>query len=253
MKIAICISGLPRTGAAAHAFIQSYFDLGPEHTVDYFCHTWDTDSIKNKNEGANQIQADITILDIKCMLDLFSPITSKIDPQSIVSKEKACKSDYKWRCNWLHLFYSMMQANHLKRKHEMENNFKYDVVVKIRYDTVFEPDTKFKLDYVRPRSLYTSHLENFNYEYHRKNFSDVVFYGNSNSMDIACDYFRFVMNHMTNHEDFMVGPGVGMHKYLTNLNVTPERVHFPDVILRPEALNDLTWDNILKIHRSYYE
>ena len=50
--------------------------------------------------------------------------------------------------NWKHkgtfgnMLYSIQQANWFKRKHEIENNFRYDIVIKARFDLLI-PYIKF--------------------------------------------------------------------------------------------------------------
>lgn len=252
MKIAVCISGLPRTGLAAAPFILNHFNMA-EHTVDYFCHVWRSDMYKTKLSNGPQSYTDVQEDQLQELIAKFNPIAHQIDHLSVIDEWKGLYRDHNKITNhWSHLFYSCMMANHLKRKHEIHNEFKYDLVVKIRYDSVFTPHNRFIPPPQHPLRLYTTHLQNFEYEFNRVNFSDVIFAGSSESMDIACDYFRYLSFYTTKSSDHLVGPGVGLYKYLTERNVTPAVGLATEVILRPEAMSDLSWDNIVSVHKGYY-
>lgn len=252
MKIAVCISGLPRTGLDAAPFILNHF-ASTEHTVDYFCHVWDSDMFKSNASRQPTTYKKVPHEKLMEIISKFNPIAYHIDELTILDQWSGIyKRDHGLPNQWSHLFYSCMMANHLKRQHEMKHEFKYDLVVKIRYDSVFNPQKKFYPPKLHPLKLYTTHLEVFPYEFSRVNFSDVIFCGTSEAMDIACEYFRFLSFHTTTLSDHLVGPGVGLYKYLIERNVTPAVGMDYEIILRPEALNDLTWENIVNVHKGFY-
>lgn len=254
MKIAICLSGQPRSGIAASQFIKDYFKCDPTLIeVDYFCHTWTSNEWKTdaSNIPGQELHLNetIEINAIQELFDKFSPKASQYNNYNVIDNYTT-NSRFK-NCHWRYMFYSMMIANHLKKKHEIENNFKYDLVIKTRFDAVFEPETSFyhRLTPPENKTLYTSSLEKFRYEFNRINFADMTFYGKSSVMDLACDYFNHLAFRLHSLEDYAVGPGVGLYKYLTDLNVSCKLSKTPDIILRRPALSNLSWTNIVNVHK----
>jgi hypothetical protein len=98
----------------------------------------------------------------------------------------------KFKLAWDPLFYSFAKSIFLKRQYELQNDFEYDLVIKARLDIVYDPKTKFPYQlYVGPRIAYTSHNpHHFPREFNYWNFDDVIFYGNSCTMDMIGDLYK---------------------------------------------------------------
>jgi hypothetical protein len=86
--------------------------------------------------------------------------------------------------------YSLMKAAWFKRLYELEKGFDYDIVVSMRYDTVFTG--KYNPPICRTLTLYQPHplcrsAKDFHWPtLHR------VFFGMSSVMDIVCDGWRLL-------------------------------------------------------------
>jgi hypothetical protein len=162
-KIAICISGLLRTGIKAHPCFKNFFgDLN----ADIFYHTWGLDDETHRTVN-----------------DLYKP-TSYINQQPFELNSMG---------SFGNMFYSIMMANELKKKHEIKNNFRYDLVIKTRFDLVFPEFNKFSNSKIDPRTIYSSGGDNginhTDYEHH--GIADLIFWGDSESMDIATNTFMY--------------------------------------------------------------
>ena len=96
---------------------------------------------------------------------------------------------------WGNMLYSIMMANELKKNHEIENNFRYDLVIKTRFDLVFPQDSNFLIHQrpLQPRTIYCSGGNNgFTHtDFENHGINDVMFWGDSESMDIATDVYRY--------------------------------------------------------------
>jgi hypothetical protein len=119
MKIALCLSGQPR--ALQEGFTYHSRNLIEEHEVDVFVHSW-------KSEYNGQIRR------------LYKPVKYQYDDYKF-GKEHDIKYEYEggkhdaWPPrNALHGFYSIYHANQLKCEYEKEMGFKYDWVVRSRFD-----------------------------------------------------------------------------------------------------------------------
>lgn len=162
-KVAICISGLVRSGVRAHICFKNFFDY---LNADVFYHTWDSDA-----EQLSQIK------------NLYNPI------DYLVEKPKPEGS----MGSFGSMLYSIMMANELKKKHEIENNFRYDLVIKTRFDLAFPNGSKFPSHGVFPRTIYSSSpndgINHTDTEHHGIN--DVLFWGDSQSMDIVTNTYMY--------------------------------------------------------------
>jgi hypothetical protein len=88
-------------------------------------------------------------------------------------------------------------ANELKKKYEIENNFRYDLVIKTRFDLVFPSGSTFPVyGNIQPRTIY-SNTPNFgicNTDTEHHGINDVMFWGDSQSMDIVTNTYMYYKN-----------------------------------------------------------
>lgn len=254
MKIAICLSGQPRSINFAYKSILNYFSGNYE--VDYFCHSWNYNTWKLQKLNYSGVE-NIPYHWIEEQLLHFNPKAYLIETKNELIKAGGENVPYG------SLTYSAMMANHLKKMYEYKNNFRYDYVVKARFDSVFYPQLKFQpaVD-IDHRFVFVPHLGRIGCEFNRLNASDCIYYGDSWGMDIMGDFFRYLRS-MKGHfgspdNPDVVGPGSTAFLYATELNThvmrTPHQL--PEIFYRKEALgldvfND--FDKILEIHSSFYK
>lgn len=147
MKIAICFNGQLRTALGAAPNILNFIgDLLPN--CDFFVHTWDITS--------NKPYARKTINDVS--LPRFHDIPVKIDDE-VFQKFKDVYKPLKMEIEEFQLYkeknqesfphvvwYTTSKSFQLKRHYEIEQNFKYDRVVKIRPDVIFHPKRSLRTE-----------------------------------------------------------------------------------------------------------
>lgn len=270
MKIAVCISGQSRTWRTAIDNIKSYFNIGAE--VDYFIHTWDTNTYRNSNEIVTQKK------DYKIVGNEEEEIKTAFNPVLFESDEYTFEN---YGRNWQALFYSFMKSVWLKKQYEIKNDFVYDIVVKTRFDINFYQDgfakppipfKKFYLHKINPLTAYTVNntFGRFPTEFNYPSFDDVFFYSDSTTMDIISNLYRWNQKiiesadekrkygHFIDDIENFCGPGVLLYRYLKLWNIHPHcEIPIPYYVVRKEAeelgLNGLTdWQKIYKISRDYY-
>jgi hypothetical protein len=160
-KVAICISGLVRTGVQAHPCFNNFFK---RLDADVFYHTWTAEP---------QVLSEIE--------KLYSPIKFKVDELRSKEAEGSFGS----------MLFSMMAANDLKKDYEIENDFRYDLVIRTRFDLVFPEHRVFPDMSIDPRTIYSSGGSNgyvhTDYESHAIN--DIIYWGDSEAMDIVSDTY----------------------------------------------------------------
>lgn len=279
MRIAVCISGQPRTWRTAKDNILNYFDLHsvPYKTeivkVDYFIHTWNTNSYRDKTqprwENEDYLVQENEESDIR---SAFNPIYMEFEHFNFDDHLPA----------WSGLFYSFMKSVMLKRKYELDNDFVYDIVIKTRFDINFPqegfnkfrfPMNKFFIHNVSPLIGYASGegVTKFPFEFNYNCFDDVYFYSDSPTMDIISNVYRWYrevqrigMETVTNREfiqdtSFYYGPGTLLYKHLVNWGIHPHgELACCYYVVRKEAeykgLNGVKdWQEIYKISKEWYE
>ena len=151
MRIAICISGQPRYLEEGYYFINKYFN---NYNVDFFIHTWWEDSYidnvfmftNTKRDGLYDKNT------IKKIYKYYNPKKIIVEPQKIFELSNEVNYGGLHPLSVYSMFYSMKCSNELKKTYEQENNFKYDLVIRSRFDIVINHFNlnimKLNLDYL---------------------------------------------------------------------------------------------------------
>ncbi len=237
MKIAVCLSGQFRTGEYALPSLLNFFQ---GHDCDYFCHSWQDNNMRVATP--DRFRKILDTVDTQFTKDYIESTLQRIlNPKKIVIEKNSRKSAPHVG-PWSELFYSLMMANWLKKEYEAENNFKYDLVVKTRYDFVYTPNAIFNpTSYLQHEPLtdyleiFTNGLNRMNMEYSRINVSDTFFYGNTIAMDIICDIYRYLQyrNLDVSMYDFdSPGPGCLLFEFATKHNIRISSAGMQEVIYR---------------------
>lgn len=192
MRVALCISGQPRSYKVAYEYIKTNFL--ETHNPDIFVHVWSGD------RGA------------------YCGISALYEPKKIIYEQPFEKSFFKRyerigdpthpAVNTVQMFYSLFCANMAKIHHEMREGFKYDYVVKLRFDYAlnrvlpFEQVEEGKI-YVPAEPLFpnlSNHVE----------CNDQMAFGTSKAMDLYSSTFinldrLYDMGIMMNGENMLSG------------------------------------------------
>ena len=245
MKIAVCMSGQLRQWEIAKEnqkwFWETSKGLGVTQ-IDYFIHTWD---YSGDREGVSQpyITRDVSREEFDNVVDWYKPKGCMFDDR---------QSDYfLHNDHWSSLFYSLSQSVMLKRQHEIENDFEYDIVIKSRPDVVFDPIYHFSWEHLENNLLYTTHGGIMEHEFGMFNVNDCVFYSNSYTMDLMIPMY-FYRQKMLDERNMLdnklytgpLGPGVLMNEYFRDYGITaqsiqPNRSNFRETLLKLGCPNDL--------------
>jgi hypothetical protein len=217
-RVAVCLSGQPRTWRTALGNIKSFFDIqGAE--VDYFLHAWNYNTWwREPNKYAD---GHDEILDDAELCDLWTAFS----PKGFATSSKQKKHHMRF---WYDLLYSFMRSIHLKRQYEQKHHFEYDLVIKSRYDVVFDPRTKFNNVSIKPMTAYSSNpVTKFPNEYYQNDFHDVMYWGDSLTMDLIGDTARYYRQQCHDRNDINQmakahwGPGVWLYRYMVSMGIHP--------------------------------
>jgi hypothetical protein len=209
MKIALCFSGQPRFISNVSNFTLE--NVIGRNNVDIFGHFWFDDSLQKNpykyGGDGGWVNQRIDSSAIDDFLKIYQPKLIKTEEskkfndqylldtyQTSVERYKRgsidnpLEPDFRRRDinNIISYYYSLNQVGLLKSEYEYANNFKYDVVIKMRTDTIVHNKLSFEL--LDENSLYYS--DNMNQPDGMIN--DWLNYGKSEVMDIFMSSFSFL-------------------------------------------------------------
>ena len=273
-KIAVCLSGQARTWRTAKDNILKYYDLTEYGCqVDFFIHTWDTNQYRGKNDivWLQRTDEKVSPNENEDLIQAFNPVA--------IEMEEYNKDNY--TTLWETLLYSFMKSVWLKKKHEVENNFVYDLVIRARLDINYPQEgvcnlgcrlDKFHIHNVNHLTAYSTVpvLQRFPQEFNYPNFDDVFFYSNSPTMDIisnCCRWYRNVQlenmatygaNKFIQDSTYWYGPGTILYRYLVSNGIHPQGYRGINYYVVRKAVEDAglnsidNWRDICEYSHEWY-
>ena len=192
MKIAICICGQPRTWRKC--FPNWVEKLGQNVEIDYFFHMWDYNTLPSLLASSYSHKIE----DEKISVCEQNEIIEALNPKKYIFESRK-DIDY-WNCSlepeqkiggWcIEQYYSLYHVSLLKKQYELENNFRYDVVIRLRADLFFLDE---KIDLINPthNTIYTINTH-FDEHYNVCRINDSYFYADSYTFDQAALVYKFL-------------------------------------------------------------
>ena len=195
MKIAICFSGQIRRAVDSSVNILNFID---DCDVDYFIHTWDVDDGKRffGDERCDEEYTHIRKVGLDDYIkvnNIYKPKKTKVDIYEDYrnkSVEGGVSSSPMW--------YSWYESINLKREYEKENNFQYDVVLKMRLDCIYDPSIKLKniidehIFSIKRDVFLVDTITKFD-DYSNRMLHDVIFMSKSDIMDKASLFYEYII------------------------------------------------------------
>lgn len=135
LKIALCLSGQPRSYIGGYEYHKK--NLLDKHNVDVFIHTW----------------KDSFLYDIET---LYKPVALKLDEPLnatyINSKYTKVANPQFPAFNTYSMWYSVFEANELRKLYTLRKGIEYDIVIRSRFDYALNRELDF--DVVENHTLY---------------------------------------------------------------------------------------------------
>ena len=178
MKIALCISGQPRVVEHGYKCLEK--NLIKDHNVDTFIHTWYDKTITSTSEYGGGFTFNENVK--QEILDLYTPVSSIFEPpiNTLPGYDSRNTSmHYAQYC----MFYGIKAANDLKLKYEQSCSFKYDVVIRTRFDAGLLQPIDF--DNLNTDTLYSIDAIN-----NSEVYCDWLLYGDSKTLDKVCNLYN---------------------------------------------------------------
>jgi hypothetical protein len=241
MKVAVCISGQPRTAEICVPHIKRFFS---NVTPDYYFHMWDKNQWIFHASDLDPTEEELVSTNvIEYVISELSPVAYKIDKHPAP-----------------HIFeQSISQLDSFNKSLQLINGL-YDVIVKCRFDIIWNPTVKFSLPLlVTPNTLYATHIGKSKDLHNMVN--DRFFFGDSNTMYALTNVRDEVMAHPQfngSKGSMLIFPEGAIYTYCEKHNIQIKLAtydNFQEVIVRKQCAGMdacIDFDEILKVHNNFY-
>jgi hypothetical protein len=253
MRIAICLSGQPRTWDKCHKTWNNFIDRLNEKfgaSTDIFCHAWDfntpphavlaahgqasqdlvEDYIRVKGQPISADEKLKFLMAIKPVSFLFETQevsklkNAELTQRGLVHANEHGGTAIEWAGSQ---FYGIMRAAALKKKHELDNNFRYDMCIRLRYDLFLDDhqldwffnETNTDANIPVYNTFYSCHTGRDENQFPFRRMGDVFWYADSVTFDRICDFYRWL-------------PVIGKKSFNKNLVGTEQALYFYAKMLR---------------------
>ncbi len=196
MRIALCLSGLPRQIEETFPYLKKA--ILDRYKVDVFAHTWLEDPWRGTSEEkylAPKTEYEARMNEATKILKLYQPKSFHIDQYHIRQDFYLSNPNYLLYTRYCSMLESVYLANEMKKRYEEQNHFKYDCVIRCRYDYGLIDQIDFG-SYDINNHIYVRAAE----QNIKDAISDQFAFGSSERMDIWCDLF----NHMQEMAEFVL-------------------------------------------------
>lgn len=130
-RVAFCFSGQVRTLERCYDTFKTTLFSKIKNPIDIFCHFYENAPLQAQEE--------------RLVRNLLNPKVVEFDQPPVFNNEKIQRmhrhalpgAPVAHTVRVMNQLYSIMKANNLKKKYEIENEFKYDVVFRIRPDQLY--------------------------------------------------------------------------------------------------------------------
>ena len=218
MKLALCLTGQPRDIKNSLKNIKNSWDKNQD--VDFFFHGWrGENNVPFRLDTPSDVYTD-DLFDYA--IDILNPVDHIIEDQIEFNKEY--NDSVHWRCyhpvfntkpyqNIQSQFYSNMMCNKIKSNAEKKGNFKYDAVLKCRFDYLFGREydiSKYDLSCMNVKSD-CKHTEYA--------IGDHTALSNSDNMNVYADLYNNLDKYYEMGVEFNPEVILGYHIHYNNIPV----------------------------------
>jgi hypothetical protein len=229
MKIAVCFSGQVRTGVETFPVLRKFFgNLFSD--IDFFIHTWTNNSISKwalDNRDPSIAYAIFPADGLEEIKVLYKPKSMIVNDLPVYNKKITDERRIKFS-SVNPMFSSIYESNKLKTQYEHDHGFTYDIVLRLRFDQIFDINNTLskEIDYFLRRS-FNDHL-NLNRlstcDYHNKlpyAVDDIAWIAKSKDMDLACNFVFERENKSNNNTGILLDWQQHFKDYLEENQIRP--------------------------------
>ena len=258
MKIAVCISGQIRTWKECYENWMLLFNTIKQHPrfidknveIDFFIHTWNVNTVpphmweEYKSIDMLNVRLFISKEELDDVINKISPKKYMIDFIDINNTRTKFMNDQAKKYNNVNSLiawsapqlYSLMRCGQLKLNYEIENNFQYDVCMKMRFDMMFDVKEFYTIiNYLdsplNENTIYSMHSDNtHNFPYDI--VGDIFFMSDSDTYNILSSFYNWIPTFKTD----IFNPGLRIEEvfayFIRMFNIYNIRTYLNPIIVR---------------------
>jgi hypothetical protein len=228
MKMAICIAGHQRLSNKSAAERLMYEVSKWDFETDIFVAAWDAMDVSSEQS------ADALLLQ-----KIYNPRRLNLEKFGMIHENHKFKYHFirkhkEFEAMWYKnrqgddsysMFYIIKKCNEIKRIYELENNFRYDIVVRIRPDLSPLNFCEIPKETMQPNTIWFP-VNGFNVN--GFNMTDNVFFGDSETMDRVCNCYDFMDMYLLREKCVWMNECVLVH-HLNKLKIDVrncDRLHY---------------------------
>lgn len=238
-RIAICLSGQPRSWKKCYQTWSNIFALAGNVEVDYFIHMWDFNSYPAKF-GQEKESIKLTEEELAEIIDTIKPKKIIVESEkkfTPLNGNPALSSS-----PYLSQYYGVLRCARLKKQYEIENDFLYDIVVRLRFDIFFGNNVITHPDFkIKERTIYGIHY-GYDWDFRAFRFGDMFFFSDSMTYDILSEYYYGVHLLPEVWFDSSIPPEFAWHYFFKNNNIDID-INYWDIKLMRQSPDHLLFDN----------
>ena len=199
MNIALCLSGQPRDlEEGINSLKKNILNCNPNYQFNIFAHCWYDETLIGKPfDSAQKLQdkkMGVWKTNTPELIHSLKPKDLWFEyPQEFKEFHSLTLTDDASQSKMASLFYSIWQANEMKKNYEKVNRMTFDLVIRSRYDLFFYQSLDIKSlnlpakDFILSPSRFQEIRQNvFN---GGKTLTDLFAVGTSKSMDVFCGVY----------------------------------------------------------------
>ena len=196
MRVALCLSGQPRDlQAGIKSIKENIISCNPSFSIDVFCHYWfDERLIGHPFDSAQSLQDKKLGVWDRDTIDIIESLNPKDSyyetPRDFKEYEDFTVTADAIQPRLKSLFYSMFMSNLMKSNIESNEHFKYDMVIRARYDLLFFKPICLQdhLNAIKEHIVVSKEFQNIRMGLFNGGLTmtDLFAIGNSENMDVFC-------------------------------------------------------------------
>jgi hypothetical protein len=215
MNIAICLSGSLRKIKNA---LRSVEDISKTGNVKLFIHTWNFEKETNLQNQRVTPDEDSNVNYLLNKFNIEAILVDKYESKEFffeeIKKYSVKVTQYPNAFNYYPMHYSIKRANDLKKICEIENNFIFDIVYRMRFDSKILNPEKLPINKINENVIIIPNTDR-----DHSGINNQFAYGSSIGMDCYSNLFNSLSKLNGNYWN----PEQLLLRYLQNENVQIQR------------------------------
>ena len=232
MKVAVCFSGQLRTWKKVYKTWEHIINNNDtKHEIDYFFHAFKENSIPKIGVSHVDMELlDTPQVEFEELKNIFNPKKYEIESQKkFIENLESVDYVNPYICQ----YYSMFKSSQLKKEYERENNFEYDLVIKMRYDLFFNEDI-IDTNKIFNENIYYGYNPSYDEYGNLNRITDLFFYSKSKTFDFLSEYYNNIKCLPSKYKDYSLEPEFAWFYYVTSNNITIDEYHWDIKVMRKD-------------------